>query len=168
MKLKNPLWMFIALMMASTLPALAKEKEKDDVVKIVYQCDFADAQRVHLMLNTLNNLVKHYQSTLTEYEINVVALGPCLQFVMKDFAGTGFEKKPYLDHGGPAGNGTTGRIKSLLMTAGDDMKIIGCENTMKEKNVKAEQIEDFVELVPAGIVKIIDLEREDYAYIKIM
>lgn len=168
MKLKKTLWALMALMMTATLPALAKEKKKDDVTKIVYQCDFPDVKRVHLMLNTLNNVVKHYQSTLEEYELDIVALGPCLQYVMKDYAGTGFEKKPYIDHGGPAGNGTAGRIKSLLMTAGDNMKVIACENTMKKKNVKAEQIEDFAELTPAGIIKIIDLQGEGYAYIKIM
>lgn len=167
MKLKKTLWALMALMMTATLPALAKNKKKDDVVKIVYQCDFPDVKRVHLMLNTLNNAVKHYQTTLEEYEIDIVALGPCLQYVMKDFKGTGFEKKPYIDHGGPAGNGTSGRIKSLLMTAGDNMKIFACENTMKKKNVKAEQMEDFANLTPGGIIKIIDLQREGAAYIKI-
>lgn len=157
----------MALMMTATLPALAKAKKKDDTAKIVYQCDFPDVKRVHLMLNTLNNVVKHYQSTLEEYELNIVALGPCLQYVMKDFKGTGFAKKPYMNKGGPAGNGTMGRIKSLQMTAGDNMKIIACQNTMKKKNVKAEQIDDSVVLTPAGIIKIIDLQREGYAYIKI-
>ena len=167
MKLKKTLWALMALMMTATLPALAKSKKKDDTAKIVYQCDFPDVKRVHLMLNTLNNVVKHYQSTLEEYELNIVALGPCLQYVMKDFKGTGFAKKPYMNKGGPAGNGTMGRIKSLQMTAGDNMKIIACQNTMKKKNVKAEQIDDSVVLTPAGIIKIIDLQREGYAYIKI-
>lgn len=167
MKLKKTLWALMALMMTATLPALAKAKKKDDTAKIVYQCDFPDVKRVHLMLNTLNNVVKHYQSTLEEYELNIVALGPCLQYVMKDFKGTGFAKKPYMNKGGPAGNGTMGRIKSLQMTAGDNMKIIACQNTMKKKNVKAEQIDDSVVLTPAGIIKIIDLQREGYAYIKI-
>lgn len=168
MKLKKNLWALMALMMIATLPAFAKAKKKDDTVKIVYQCDFPDVKRVHLMLNTLNNAVKHYQSTLEDYEISIVALGPCLQYVMKDFKGTGFAKKPYIDHGGPVGNGTSGRIKSLRMTAGDNMKIFACENTMKKKNVKAEQIEDGVELTPGGIIKIVDLQREGAAYIKIM
>ena len=163
MKLKKTLWALMALMMTATLPVLAKEKK----IKIVYQCDFPDVKRVHLMLNTLNNVVKHYQSTLEEYEVDIVALGPCLQYVMKDFKGTGFAKKPYMNKGGPAGNGTMGRIKSLQMTAGDNMKIIACQNTMKKKSVKAEQIEDMVKLTPAGIIKIVDLQREGYAYIKI-
>ena len=167
MKLKNTLLALIALMMTATMPIMAKEKKNDDVIKIVYQCDFPDVKRVHLMLNTLNNVVKHYQSTLEDYELNIVALGPCLQYVMKDFKGTGFANKPYMTKGGPAGNGTMGRIKSLQMTAGDNMKVYACGNTMKKKDVKAEQIDDSVELTEAGIIKIIDLEREGASYIKI-
>ena len=165
MKLKKILLVLIASTCVLVVPSVAKEKE---TVKIVYQCDFPDVKRVHLMLNTLNNAVKHYQSTLEDYEINIVALGPCLQYVMKDFKGTGYVKKPYITKGGPAGNGTIGRIKSLLMTAGDNMKFWACENTMKKQNVKAEQIEDFVALTPGGIIKIVDLQREGAAYIKIM
>ena len=168
MKLKKKLWVLLALMMTATLPALAQEKKKEDVIKIVYQCDFPDITRMHFLLSTLNNVVKHYQSTLETYEIDIVAFGPCLQYVMKDFKGTEFEKKRYIDHGGPEKNGTAGRMKSLLMKAGDNMKIIACQNTMKKKNVKKEQIEDYVEFTPSGIIKIIDLQREGYAYIKIM
>lgn len=168
MKLNKTLWVLMALMMTATLPALAEEDKKDDVTKIVYQCDFPEAERIHLMLNTLNNAVKHYQNTLEEYEVDIVALGPCIEYLMKDFQGTGFEKKPYIEQGGPVGNGTSGRFKSLLLTAGDNINIIACENSMKKKNVKKEQMEDYVEFVPAGIIKIIDLQREGHSYIKIM
>jgi len=150
--------------MMATLPTLAKDK----MTKIVYQCDFPNPKRVHLMINTLNNVVKHYQSTLEDYELDVVVLGPCLQYIMKDYKGTGFVKKPYIDHGGPTGKGTMGRLKSLLLTAGDNLKIIACRNTMKKKHVKEVQIEDFSEFTPSGIIKIVDLQNDGYAYIKIM
>lgn len=168
MKLKKNLCVLLALIMTATLPVLAKEKRKDDVIKIVYQCDFPDITRMHFLLTTLNNVVKQYQSRSEAYEIDLVAFGPCLQYVMKDFKGTEFEKKPYIDRGGPEKNGTSGRMRSLLMKAGDKIKIIACQNTMKKKNVKAEQMEDYVEFTPSGIIKIIDLQREGYAYIKIM
>jgi len=168
MKIKKILWVLMALMTTATLPVSANEKKKDDVIKIVYQCDFPDITRMHFLLTTLNNVVKHYQSTLQDYEIDLVTFGPCLQYVMKDFKGTEFEKKPYIDRGGPDKNGTSGRMKGLLMKAGDKIKIIACQNTMKKKNVKTEQIEDYVEFTPSGIIKIIDLQRDGYAYIKIM
>lgn len=167
MKLKKNILAVTTLLMMTFVPTMAQENETK-TAKIVYQCDFPDVKRVHLMLNTLNNAVKHYQSTLEDYEINVVALGPCLQYIMKDYKGTGFVKKPYIDHGGPVGNGTMGRLKSLVLTAGDNLKIIACRNTMKKKNVKDEQMEDFVEFTPGGIIKIVELQNDGYAYIKIM
>lgn len=139
----------------------------DKTSKIVYQCDFPDAKRIHLMLNTLNNVVTYYQTTLEEYELDIVFLGPCLQYIMKDFKGTGFVKKPYQVKGGPTGNGTMGRLKSLVLTAGDNLNIVACRNTMKKHNVKEEQMAEFAEFTPSGIIKIVDLQQKGSSYIKI-
>ena len=156
----------VMLLAMMVLPSFANDNE-DDTVKIVYQCDFADVKRVHLMLNTLNNAVKYYNKRLIDFEIDIVALGPCLQYVMKDFKNTGFVRKPYINHGGPTGAGTASRIASLKQLGGDNIKMFACHNTMKKKNVKEAQIADYVEVTPAGIIKTVDLQREGYAYIKI-
>ena len=166
MKIIKTISTIILLAVIST-PIFADNNDDSDDVKIVYQCDFPDVKRVHLMLNTLNNVVKYYHEELIPFEIDVVALGPCLQYVMKDFKDTGFVKKPYITHGGPTGDGTASRIKSLQLLGGDSIKIFACNNTMKKKNVKAEQIVDFVEVTPSGIIKAVDLQRDGYAYIKI-
>jgi len=152
------------VMMTASLPLFA---EDDETIKVIYQCDFPDVQRVHLMLNTLNNAVKYYQDNFIDYEIDIVTLGPCLQYMMKDFKETGFREMPYLTHGGPAENGTTGRFKSLKMTGGDNIKLFACKNTMNKKNVKPEQLLDIVTTTPAGIIKAIELQRQGYSYIKI-
>jgi len=158
----------IVLLAMMVVPSFASSDEsEDDTVKIVYQCDFADPKRVHLMLNTLNNAVKYYNKQLIDYEIDIVALGPCLQYVMKDFKGTGFAKKPYLNHGGPTGAGTSSRIASLKQLGGDNIEMFACHNTMNKKSVKPEQISDYVKVTPAGVIKVVDLQREGYAYIKI-
>lgn len=143
------------------------DDDDDDTVKVVYQCDFPDVSRIHLMLNTLNNAVEYYNKNLIPYEIDVVALGPCLQYMMKDFKKTGFARKPYLTHGGPTGAGTTARFKNLNLTGDGNIKFFACNNTMKKKNVTADQLEDFVTVTPAGVIKVIDLQRHGYAYIKI-
>ncbi len=164
MKLINLL--FIALSIA-TLPLAASEKADNDVVKVVYQCDFPEPDRVHLMLNTIKNATEYYDKKFIEYEVDIVALGPCLQYVMKDFNNTGFEEKPYITKGGPTGAGTRSRLKGLQLSGGDKIKIYACKNTMDNNHVAEKQIEDFVSITPAGIVKIIDLQRNGYAYIKI-
>lgn len=156
----------LILLTMVVIPSFAEE-EKDDTVNVVYQCDFADPKRVHLMLNTLNNAVQYYREKFIDFEIDIVALGPCLQYMMKDFKGTGYVKKPYIDHGGPTGKGTASRMKVLKQLGGDNIKLFACGNTMRKKNVKPEQISDSIEITAAGVIKIIDLQREGYAYMKI-
>ncbi len=158
----------ITLLSLMVTPSFAHDNnDEDDTVKVVYQCDFADPKRVHLMLNTLNNAVKYYNKHMIDFEIDIVALGPCLQYMMKDFNDTGFAAKPYLTHGGPTGSGIIPRFKNLQQTGGDNIIMYACNNTMKKKNVKAEQLEDYANVTPAGVIKAIDLQREGYAYIKI-
>jgi len=153
----------VVMMMGTPLAA----QDKSDTVKVVYPLDFPDVKRVHFMLNTLNNLVKHYQKNLIDYEISLVAYGPGLQYVMKDFKGTGFAEMPYLSRGGPVGNGTQGRIAALKQLAGDNLTIFVCENTMEKKNVKKEQLQPYTEVTPGGVLKLIELQGEGAAYVKI-
>ncbi len=158
----------LLLLVIIVVPSFAKESNEDsDTVNVVYQCDFADPKRVHLMFNTLNNAVKYYHKNFIDFEIDIVAFGPCLQYMMKDFKNTGFVKKPYINHGGPTKKGTASRFKGLQQLGGDNIKMFACGNTMKKKNVKPEQISDGIEITPAGVIKIIDLQRDDYAYMKI-
>jgi hypothetical protein len=144
--------------LVACIPLSANDK-KDETTKIVYQCDFPDEKRVDLMLNTLNNLVSHYQKNLTDYEIDIVALGPCLQYFMKDYQSTGFEKMPYTE-------ATQTRLRSLVATSGN-INLFACENTMKQKNVVSTQLLDIVKTTPAGVVKVIDDQKQGYSYIKI-
>ncbi len=131
----------------------------DETVKVVYQCDFKDPQRVNLMLSTINNLVSEYQQNLIDYEIDVVALGPCLQYMMKDFKSTDFKRMPDLEK-------TQVRFSSLV-AGRDNIRLYACENTMKMKKVKPEQILDIAHVTPSGVGKIVDDQRKGYAYIKI-
>mgnify|MGYP000882671466 CR=1 FL=1 len=164
MKIKNILVVILATLMMSVASVNAKDSEP---VKVVYAFDFPDVKRVHFMLNTLNNLVKHYQETFTDYELSIVLYGPSLQYIMKDFKGTGFARMPYLDHGGPEGNGVQGRLKAIKQSAGDNMEIFVCQNTMENKNVKPEQLVDYAQTTPGGILKLIELQHDGAAYIKI-
>lgn len=164
---KTKLILIMIALLFSSAATFAQDNEDDGTVKIVYQCDFPDVQRVHLMLNTLNNAVKYYDKQMIDFQIDVVAFGPCLQYFMKDFKDTGFAYMPYQDHGGPTGEGTRSRFKSLKLLGGDRIGYFACKNTMDKKNVKESQIADDVEVVPGGLVKIVDDELKGFAYIKI-
>ncbi len=155
-KIKFALSLLTALMAFSPLSAADTKK---DTTKIVYQCDFSDDKRVDLMFNTLNNVVSEYQKSLTDYEIDIVALGPCLQYFMKDYQGTGFVKMPYTE---PAQT----RLRSLVATSGN-INLFACGNTMKQKNVVATQLLDIVKTTPGGITKVIEDQEKGYSYVKI-
>ena len=161
------LTLLLALLSTSLYAQNDDDGEDNDVVKIVYQCDFPDINRIHLMLNTINNAASYFDKNLIPYEINVVALGPCLQYMMKDFKKTGFVKMPYCEHGGPTGGGTISRFKALKQLGGDNINFFACNNTMKKKNVKPEQLQDYVKVTPGGIIKIVELQKEGNSYIKI-
>lgn len=156
----------LLLVAIMALPSFA-EDDQDDVISVVYQCDFSDPKRVHLMINTINNAVKYYQDNMIDFKIDVVAFGPCLQYVMKDFKNTGYKKMPYIDNGGPTGSGTASRIQGLLQLAGDSMNVHACSNTMGNTNVKPEQIASGVSIVPSGLVTIVEFQKQGSSYIKI-
>lgn len=157
MKTKKTVVLLIALL-ANFIPLQADQVE-DETIKIVYQCDFSDEERFNRMINTLNNLVSQYQESLTDYKIDVVALGACLPYFMKDFTGTSLTKTPNMDE-------TQKRLRSLMVSSGN-VKLLACKNTMKKKNVKPEQILENIELTPSGISKVIEDQRNGYAYINI-
>ncbi|MDF1880549.1 hypothetical protein JHD50_04400, partial [Sulfurimonas sp. MAG313] len=129
MNIKKSILALVATLLMVIVPVSASAKDNSDPVKVVYPLDFPDVKRVHFMLNTLNNLVKHYQKNLIDYEISIVVYGPGLQYAMHNFADTGFVGKPYLTHGGPVGNGTQGRIHALKQLAGDSLNIYLFKNT---------------------------------------
>ncbi len=158
------LLLLIALLF-STTPLFADES--DETIKVVYPLDFADVNRVHFMLNTLNNLIKYYQKNLTDYEISVVAYGPGVQYMLKSDEGCGFKIMPYCHHGGPAGNGTAGRLSSIKQLAGDNIHFYVCENTMKKKHVTKDMLVDYAEVTPGGVLKLIELQRDGAALVKI-
>lgn len=154
-------------MMLITLTTPLSAKSSSDVVKIVYPLDFTDVKRVHFMLNTLNNLVKHYQSELIDYELSIVAYGPGVQYLLRSDKGAGFKIMPYIHHGGPTGKGTAGRFLGLKQLAGDNLEFFVCRNTMKKKNVTKDMIVPYAKIVPAGVIKLIDLQRDGAAVVKI-
>lgn len=46
------------------------------------------------------------------------------------------------------------------------IKICACKNSMNNLHLKSEDIYDFIEIVPIGILELIEKQQEGYAYIK--
>ena len=55
----------------------------------------------------------------------------------------------------------------LIKLSQAGVKFVGCENTMKRKKIKRDELYPFVATVPAGLAEIIRKQQEGWAYLKI-
>jgi uncharacterized protein len=140
------------------------------VKKVVYQCDFQDPKRVHYMLNTLENLMTHYQNEKEEFDIKVVVSGGCLEHVVADFHKTKLKDDHHVyDEVTLHGEmiiGTHTHLKNVWKKAGVGLEVLTCSNTMKRKNVMSKALMEGIEVVPSGVVTVVELQHKGYAYIK--
>lgn len=113
--------------------------------KIVLQISDADPSKQTLVLNVANNLIKHYGQDKVEVEI--VAFGPGLRLMFKD-------------------NVNSGRINGLTSNG---VTFAACQNTVAAMTKilgHAPVLHSSATPVPAGIVRIIDLQNEGYKLVK--
>jgi len=115
--------------------------------KIVIQVSSADAKTQTIALNNAVKVQKHYGPG--EVDVEIVAYGPGLSILT-----TGKKNK------------NAKRVASLAMS---DITFSACGNTMKKitkKKGKAPKIVDGVKVVPAGVIRIMELQSKGYAYIR--
>lgn len=109
--------------------------------KIVFQMVSKDTSDHNALVRQINNILK----LEPEASVEVVCHGPGLQFIQKG-------KSLVLD-----------KLKDL---ARQKVDFVGCEFTMKQKNIKKEQLLEESRTVPGGILEIVYKQEEGWAYIK--
>ena len=117
----------------------------DDVHKVVIQVSTDDVRTQKIALNNAVNLQKLYG--IDNVEIEIVAYGP----------GLGILTTKYSD---------SSRVKSLAL---QDIKFSACGNTMAKitkKSGKEPQLTEGVEIVKAGVARFIELQEQNYSYIR--
>ena len=117
----------------------------DEPHKLVIQVSTNDPLTQKIALNNAVNLQKHYG--MDNVIVEIVAYGPGLGLL------TPKSKEAE-------------RVKSLAM---QDIKFSACGNTMKKmekKTGKPVVLTEGVEVVPAGVVRIMELQEEGYAYLR--
>ncbi len=113
--------------------------------KVVLQISDPNPFKQTLVLNVANNLIKYYGPDKVAVEI--VAFGPGLRLLFADNV-----NKP--------------RIEGL---AANGVQFSACNNTMNNFGKKLGHKPDLIdnaEVVPAGVVRIIDLVKEGYILVK--
>lgn len=135
-----------AMLACAATMALAEGK----VHHIAFHVDEGDPQILNMVLNNLQNVQAHYKAQGDSVMAEVVAYGPGL--VM------------FLDGQSPVAD----RIKTIALES-DDVVFAACGNTLKKMSEKAGKDIPLMEeasVVPSGVVHLVELQQQGYAYIR--
>ncbi|MGA7178585.1 MAG: DsrE family protein [Thiobacillaceae bacterium] len=110
--------------------------------KVVIQVSDNDPAKWNLALNNARNI--HEDLGKSNVQIEIVAYGPGINMLKFD---------------SEVGN-------RLTDAANDGVLMAACANTMKAQKLKPDDMHPAATIVPAGVIEIIQREREGYAYIR--
>jgi len=143
----------ILLAAAVAFPAASgAQAEAGKPHRVVIQVDQNDAEVMNLALNNVKNVLEMYRAKNEDAVVEVVAYGPGLHMLRDDTS-------PVKD-----------RIKQLAeLSFPSALTFSACNNTkqgMEKREGHPITIIPQATLVPAGVVRIMELEEQGYSYIK--
>ena len=145
---------FRGVLIALTLALLASPSVAANKAnhRIVIQVSQNDPDRMKLALNNTENAIKYYSGKGESVQIEIVAYGPGLNMLREDTS-------PVKD-----------RIKAIEASAiGGDIHFSACHNTqMHMQQAEGHPIPIIPEatVVPAGVVRLTQLEEQGWSYIR--
>jgi uncharacterized protein len=147
-------WKFVALMFAFMLPmALANApallaQNTAKVHKLVIQVSRDEAEGFNLALGNAINYRNYYESKHEQFQVEIVAYGPGITMLRED-------KSPVKDRIAEAKKAVPGLVLSMC----------GNAKAAAEKREGHEVVPlAGVQVVPAGIVRVAELQEQGYAY----
>ncbi|MGB5561846.1 MAG: DsrE family protein [Sedimenticolaceae bacterium] len=132
--------LLVLSMLAVTMPVQAQD---DYAHKIVIQVSHPDPAEHAIALNMASNLQKLYG--IDNIKVEIVAFGQGLEILTPKSA-------------------EAARVKSMAL---QDVRFSACANTMdkiERKTGKRPELTEGVEIVPAGVGRIMELQEQGYAY----
>jgi len=155
---------FLIVLMAILAPQTAFTADSSDgVAKVVYHADFPDPRRFSAMLTSINNMVTHYQNELVDYDVRIVFVAHGIRFLTDDgLTGTPFASDDALEE---RRSNLKGRLSSLNSVQGVKLEL--CDITRSQIKLSENKLYGGVEAVPSGVVRLVDLQDQGFAYIKI-
>ena len=151
------------VLMATIAPAVLAQDGDDEMMKVVYHADFADPRRFSAMLTSIYNMATTYENDLADYDIRIIFVAHGIRFVTDDkLEGTPFAADAALEE--RRGN-LRGRLKSLVSIKGVKLEL--CDITRTQIDKPQEVFYKSVKMVTSGVVRIAELQRKGFAYIKI-
>ncbi len=150
----------VVLFAGSFFPSQSRAGEQTR--KAVYHCDYGDAGRVNAMLRNIYNLVDYYTVNNLPYDVKVVSNSACVQYLLKDVKGTKFSKNKV-----PEKLSTSIRERMQSLAEGYGVQFEQCDITLKRTNIDRKRLKPFVQTTPSGQVRVVELQEQGFAYIKV-
>ena len=129
-----------SLLCAGTLPALAQSTPAKH--RLVLQVSDAEPAKWKLALSNARNVQQDLGAQ--NVEIEIVAYGPGIDMLK-------------LESEAEAG---------VVQAMTDGVKVIACENTMRNRKLKREDMQGGISYVGAGVVEIMEKQRAGWSYIR--
>lgn len=141
----------------------AAAKPKDDVIRVVYHADFADPRRMSAMLTSIHNMVATYEGELTDYDVRIVFVSWGIRFLTTDpLAKTLFAEDAALKE---RRENLMGKLSTLRDNKGVKLELCGI--TREQIGLDEKKLIPGVKIVRSGVVRLAELQRQGFAYIKI-
>jgi hypothetical protein len=115
------------------------------------------------MLTNIHNMVSTYQSELVDYDIRIVFVSWGIRFVTGDkLAGTPFVEDEALKQ-------RRSDLQARLATLRDlqGVKLEVCGITREQIGLDEKKLMPGVKIVHSGVVQIVQLQRQGFAYLKV-
>lgn len=140
----------LAILVVLGLAGGARAGDAKPQHRLVIQVDDNDPAKMNLALNNLTNIYEYYQQKGETVQVELVAYGPGLNIFRTDTSPV------------------KSRLETLKLTY-DNVTFSACGNTKRgmEKAEKKEiSLVPEAHVVPAGVVRILELQEQGWSYIK--
>jgi intracellular sulfur oxidation DsrE/DsrF family protein len=138
--------MFAAMLAVAPMAAWAEGM----MHKIAVHVNSGDPKVMNMALNNVQNVEKYYSSKGDEVMIEVVAYGPGLNMLI------------------PGKSPVSERISAMSLEI-EGLSFAACGNTHRKMSAKAGKdipLMDEATMVPSGVVRLVELQEQGYAYVR--
>jgi len=135
---------------AAVVPAAAQAPKDDDTFKVAFHVDDNDPAKMNLTLNNVQNILADMKKANRKVDIQVIGNGPGLNMFRDDTSPV------------------KARIQEIAL-AHSAVTFAACGNTqanMSKAEKKDIKLMSEAKLIPSGVVTLVELQRQGYAYVK--
>jgi intracellular sulfur oxidation DsrE/DsrF family protein len=139
-----------AVLATATVFGISQAAAQGQVHKLALQIDSGNPKTMNMVLNNAENATQYFEAQGDKVKIEIVAYGPGVQIYVKG-------KSPVKD-----------RIAAMSLQD-PDITFSACGNTLKKLAKKMGHEVPLISearVVPGGVVRLMELQGEGYAYIK--